>query len=330
MKFMQSEQAPNGLVTFLESITFGTDGLRYQRLDVARQMQRLNHPVFFSAWSGTDLVGSYILDRRNLMVHHQPMQGYYRGALAVHPSWQGKAIATKLTGKAMRWQEEQSASSLSYGCIDKENLRSLKVLSKHGAEFVAHLNMLMLYRQWPRKQLELVPLDDQLKNNEDQLSAQTHKDCSVRDITVHANPGYALTDHEGIAISARVALTAFRIMSMSRFAIWSTRLFVTPWPPARRRFNPNHFSYLSLSNVLIRKGCESKWPAFVSTIMASHNVHFAAVYLDSGSSLFQTLRASQPLGRLRRNSKGNIHIVATFNGDSVKSGAPWHVWPVDA
>lgn len=336
MVVSQSSTMPDGLVQLLESTTFGSDGLQYRRLCIQQQLQRFNHPEFFSAWSGNELIGTYVIDRRDLLIENLPLSGFYRGALAVRQSWQGKGVAKELARLALQWINNQGESTLSYGCIDADNKRSLAVLASQGATEVGRLSMFMMYRQWPRTACDLVPLNEALLEKQVLLGRQNFSDCLIRDITNNTQAGSALIDGDGIAISARMSLSAFRITRMSQFARWATRLFVTPWPPARKRFNPLCFRYLSLSDVVIRDGCETQWPAFVSTIMAKYGVHFSALYLDPRAEFFHRMRTSHFLGPIVHSSRGNISIVAKAGDcgnrlvDIHNDHRPWCVWPVDA
>lgn len=331
LDIVQGSVEPHGLIQLIESTTFGTDGLRYQRLNVKDQLSRLNDPEYFSAWQDNTLVGSYIIDRRDLALDNRPCQGYYRGALSVAESWQGRGVATALTQRAIEWQNTCNTPSLSYGFIDSANSRSLAVLNKHDTVCAGHLAMFMTYRQWPKPRCELVELDTTPRNPSEHKSTQTN--YYVQDITPVKQPALALIHRQKAVISAQVSRTAFRIKSMSKFADWATKLCVSPWPPARRRFNPENFQYVSLANLMIRQGYESCWSDFVSSVMAEHNVHFAVVYLDTRAGTFKRLRESQPLGKLLHSSRGNIKIVACYSDGATqptRPDLPWHVWPIDA
>lgn len=331
---------PVGLPELLENAVFGSDGLRYQRLRVKDQINRLNRPFFFSAWLQGELIGGYVLDKRRLRIGHDIVPGYYRGALVVKRENQGLGVGSELTRLAAQWQQNQSVGAgkpfVSYGCIDASNKRSLAVLEKHNTKIVGRLSMYMMYRQWPRVRCELVDIDKGRQEEVSALGQQVYSDCVVRDITPVNQSRVALLDADGVAISACVAETAFRIDTMGVAVDWATRLLVKPWPPARKRFDTNRFRYLSLTEVLIRPGCEAQWSAFVSSTLARYNLHFAAVYLDTRTSLFHQLRNSQPLGKWLHSGSGTICVVARLDDsdrifpDLLDQDRPWCVWPVDA
>ena len=328
-----------GVVALVEATTFGSDGLRYQRLNVQAQLDRFNAPVYFHALLDDELCGIYVLDKRSLLIDGQTVTAYYRGVLAVAMPLQGQGIGKRLTQSASQWLSAQAQTSplVSYGCIDQSNTRSLQVLSATGAESGAALSMYMMYRQWPRKRCDLQPLsavhDEQLQEFKNKLYA----DCRVRDVSTSKLPGFLINDDAGIAISARVTTTSFKIMQMSPFARWSTRLFVRPFPPARKRFNPDCFRYVSFNDVCIRPGCESCWSDFVSSVLAKHECHFGAVYVDPRSRLFYQLQGANPMTRFMHSTQGSICVVSKAYNDPddlhqhlLNVTSPVSLWPVDA
>ena len=343
----------------VESIDFGTDGLKYQRRDVSEQIGRFNSPVWFHAMYGAELAGVYLLDRRDLLLDDQPLSGYYRGVLAVGTRWQGQGIGRQLVQSAMQWMASQAEGAhvqnvhaqdahshahakgnavVSYGCIDQSNTRSLELLRSSGAIAGPALSMYMMYRQWPRETCQLEPIGEKHADNLAQLTNSVYGKCRLRDISPSRLPGFVLEDDDGIAVSARVSLTHFRIASMGAAATWSTRLFVRPFAPARKRFDPDAFRYVSFSDVLIRPGSENQWPRFVSTVLAKYGCHFGALYVDPASDLFAALQSSSRFSRWLHSSKGSIQLVmqvlpnkasgSLLTDDKFTSGV--YLWPVDA
>ncbi len=332
------EQAHEQLVGLVESVTFGAEGLHYRRLDVAQQLTRFNQPVFFHALLDEQLIGAYVIDKRDLRLFDKNITGYYRGVLAVHEEYQRRGIGKSLTTTAMQWMARQSSESaaMSYGCIDNDNARSLQLLRAMGAVEVAGLSIYMTYKQWPKMLESVQRLDNLSPTQWHALQTTTTNDYQLQDITLSKLPAYILKDAQGVVICARAAVTRFSIRHMGAIARWCTRLFVTPFAVARRRFNPEQFSYVSFSDVSIRTGSEKLWPQFVSSIMCEYQCHFAAVYVDPQSHLFAQLQNSGMLSRWIHSSKADISILMhTVTGSEeldrlVNSAAAVNVWPVDS
>jgi hypothetical protein len=193
-----------------------------------------------------------------------------------------------------------------------------------------------MYRQWLRNRCELVPLSDETAPAFDQLLAQCQAECVLRDVTPSALPGLVLLDEQGIRIGARVTLSAFEIVSMGALAHTMTRLFVTPWAVARRRFDPACFRHVVFSHVAIRPGCERDWPRFVSSVLAQHGVHFGVVYPDPATGLFARLRLLDPLSALVHSSNGSIQVMVRTAGSptgpvtDLSASTSHALYPVDA
>ena len=199
--------------------------------------------------------------------------------------------------------------------------------------------MYMMYRQWPRKVCELETMSETHSSDLAKLADRVYGKCVLRDVSPAKLPGFVLKDDHGVAISASVSMSGFRIVSMGRMARWCTRIFVRPFAPARKRFDPDAFRYVSFSHVLIRPGSESLWPRFVSTVLAKRDCHFGMLYVDPGSEVFSMLQNSGRFTRLLHSSKGSIQLVMHSFPEEAAGGrltadhgphASVHLWPVDA
>lgn len=332
-------QPQAGVVELVESLVFGTEGLKYQRLDVRAQLGRFNEPTYFHATVDSLLVGVYVMDRRDLLIDGKPVTGYYRGVLAVALQWQRRGVGKRITNAAMGWLAAKSHNEpiVSYGCIDKNNTRSLKLLGSVGAAVGPSLSMYMMYRQWPKVRCKLDAMEELHQASIHQLADIVYKDCGVRDVSPSPLKGLVLQDEKGTAICARVTPTRFRITRMGVVEKWTTAVFVTPFSVARKRFDPSDFRYVSFSNVLIRPGSESLWPDFVCTVLALHSCYFGAVYVDPTSNLYSQLNKSGLIGRLFHSSEGSINVVLQSFGTASSTvqgvdsaDVATHLWPIDA
>ena len=326
------------MIDAVQRLGFGSEGLRYQRLNVHAQLQRFASPVFFHATSQKQLIGSYVLDKRELLVNQQAVTAYYRGLLSVEERWQGHGIGRQLAKAARHWMEETAPAKpvLSYGCIDQSNTRSLKLLQAEGAFIAGSLSMYMMYHQWPAQRCDLVELHSIDPQQLRVMTEAIYGHYGIRDISHCAQPGYALVDADGIVASARISDTSFRITQMGKLAKWTTRCLVTPFAVARKRFDPDCFRYIGFSEVLIRPGCEASWPRFVSTVLAQRQCHFGAVYVDPRTRLFGALQKASGLSRCLHSTRGDICVVVQTHNHCGQAGLEEsaskgvHLWPVDS
>lgn len=225
---------------------------------------------------------------------------------------------------------------LSFGCIDKSNRRSLALLQSSGAYVAATLTKHTMYRQFPSVCCSLTRLKKKHVIDSNNLDAELYADCLVKDITRDCLAPLALIDGQGIAISARVFPSAFNIIQMGPAASLVTQWFVKPFPTANKRFNPENFTYVSFSDILIRQGCERLWSRFVSTVLSEHNCHIGIAYVDPSSQLFVRLQKTSVLSRFMRPGQGSINVVLqTHDLDAVndaklrRNAMPVKLYPID-
>jgi len=327
---------PPDLPALVESVTFGTAGLRYRRLGAAVQIARLNDPTFVVARRDGLLVGACVLDRRALLLDGKPTIGIYRGLLCVAPSALGQGIGRRLAAAARAGIEtvarDTDSPLLSWGCIDADNHASLSLLASEGARDAGGLAMFMTYRQWPRERVRLHALADGREPREADALSASQGDCLVRDITPSRLPGLALVDDDGLRVSARVAVSGYRIESMGPALDALVRRGVLPFAPARRRFDPSAFRYVRFSDVTLRAGDEGAWSDFVSGVLARHDAHFGMTFVDPSSALHARLRRVGPFGRLVHGTDAPIRLMMRQAGKSTRpfdTAGPLSLAPVD-
>jgi len=296
-----ADTAPAGIERLLESVVFGTSGLRYQRRQVRGQLERFNKPVFISLQSTNELVGVYVLDQRQLCFRDQPILGIYRGMLSVASDFQGRGLGKQLGHIATAWMEEiadkEGCPVLTFGFVEASNTRSNNLLKSLDHQVLGQQDVFLVYRQNPQQEIMLTPFTTTAFGVESVGLELTHADCLLRDITPSSLPGFAVTDQHGVRVSARVAIIEIAPQSLGKTADWMVRLLVRPFAPARKRFDGRVFRFLKLTDLVLRPGCEDDWQPFVSSLLHQHNMYFASVQLATDSALLtrlQRLRAFSP------------------------------------
>lgn len=335
-----SESVPGGLESLIESVPFGSAGLRYRRLNTGDQIDRFHAPLFITAHRDQRLIGAYVIDRRTLMNNDQLVTGFYRGLLAVQADFQRQGVGRQLTLAGFEWIQTQAASSseavLTYGCIDASNDRSLALLRQQGAVQLGSLSRFMVYSQWPRDGKagsHLQPVEERLARV---LLGETIVDCRLRDVTASKSEFQGMFIGGQLIACARVSRSLWRIEDMGRILGLTDRCLIRPFPMARRRFNSECFECLQLSDVGLRAGSEQHWSGFVSALLARHEMHFAMLLIDPGSALHRRLRRIGWLGPLVHGTKPDIHVMGRWLGKDVNGifdvpgeTAPLALAPVD-
>ena len=86
-------------------------------------------------------------------------------------------------------------------------------------------------------------------------------------------------------------------------------------PAARRRFNPRDFTYLRLTDIVIREGEERLWKDFLASILARYGAHMAMFMLDARSRARARLDKAGVFGRITASTRQEVVVLANA----------WHV-----
>ena len=103
----------------LAEVRFGTTGVRYRRLNIEEQLERLSDAVFLELMQDDRLLGTYVLAQRTVHTPAGPAAGIYRGLLTMAEEAQGQGLGRLLAAAALDMLAERSArqdvATLSWG-----------------------------------------------------------------------------------------------------------------------------------------------------------------------------------------------------------------------
>ena len=331
-------QASRAFVRQLEDTEFGTAGLRYQRLALPEQIARLPNAVFLELERKHKLVGTYAIAARELQSQDGPASGLYRGLLTLSPDARREGLGRYLVARTFDWLERRSAAGptpvVSWGCIERNNLRSLSLLRTLGAATLGTLQSMLTYRQWPRSRVTVEELGATDAGLVETALETSYRDCGLRPADTSTEPYLAVTDDRGVVAGARATLTRLNMVSSgSRWDVFYDGL-MRRVPAARRRFDPRNFTYVRLSDVVVRPGRERLWRDLLPTIMARHDTHMAMFMFDPRSKVYTRLAEAGLFGRFTAATRQEILVLAqAWNapGDFLARSAkqPLAIGPLD-
>ena len=237
----------------------------------------------------------------------------YRGLLSVRSDRQREGLGRLLVERTLAWVGEHAERAgeplLTWGCIEARNDRSLRLLRARGAQPLGLLETLMVYRQWPRIRVGVDVIEDPRLPAVRGALDETHADCGLRSEADSPLPFLAVSDEAGIVAGARPALTR---VDMERIGgLWDVlndRL-LRHVPAARRRFDPRNFTYVRLSDVVVRPGHAGVWRDFLSTVMAMHGTHMAMLVLDPRSRASGLLHEAGVFGRFAAATRQRLLVL---------------------
>lgn len=308
-------QPGDAFVDQLEQTWFGSGGLRYRRLDIAGQLSRLVDPLYLELYREQSLVGTYALSSRIVHAGSVDIVGFYRGLLTISEDAAGQGLGRLLASRTLDWLGSQAVSHgapvISWGCIERNNVRSLGLLASLGAEEVATLESMTVYRQWPRRKVRVDRIDDPTQATLREAIVETAADCGVLAKPVSPGAYFAVTDDKQILAGARAVVTRVDMERIGGLWDFMHEYLFRHVPAARRRFDPRNFTYLRLSDLIVREEAAALWPDFITTLMAEHGVHMAMLVLDPRSAAARWLAQAGVFGRFAAATRQELAVLVT-------------------
>lgn len=314
VRITATREPGDALLGLLARLRFGSDGLRYRRLNVAEQLARLPTAVYLSLELDGRIAGSYVLAETTLASVSGPICGIYRGLLGVDPSARSQGVGRQFVKAVLGWVDDAARRHggpvLSWGCIESANRPSLNLLQSLGGERLGELETLTVFRQWPRRRIGIVEAGAGLEAAVSAGLAETYEDCALRPARYTAAGFRAVTDERGIVAGARASLTRVDIGAPGGVLDCAWHALLRRVAPARRRFDPRDFRYLRLSDVIVREGAERVWRDLLPTLLAEHDAYFAMFMLDPSSRARARLGRAGLFGHLTARTRQRVAVLA--------------------
>ncbi|MEM8546804.1 MAG: GNAT family N-acetyltransferase [Pseudomonadota bacterium] len=283
-----SELPPPDVAAFIAVQQFGEGGGVYRRQTLNADHYR--GPHWFALRQDNTVIGSYLLDARELRWQHQPLAGVYRGLLALAPTARGQGLAGRLTQSALDWYAASRGPCYSYGCVDRNNGKALAVLRRQGHGIIGGLGTVLYYRQ-RRARATAGIVADAAPDVETALAAlpaaSLHEPVSPTDWTmIKRGNDWLACRHHGVQLQ----------LAAPGPVGWIGRRLMRQTAYTRRRFDPDAFRYAALSQTVGSPGGAALFAALLEQLLYEHDTHYAMLTLDDGRAdpMQQAIRSSAP------------------------------------
>ncbi|MEM7763010.1 MAG: GNAT family N-acetyltransferase [Pseudomonadota bacterium] len=298
---------------YVTAVWFGDAARRYQRRNVREQVARFENPRFLSLRYAGKLIGTYLIDLQSLSCDGQPVTGFYRGLLAVDATFRSQHLGSAITDAALEWirQQTTSGATLTYGCIDEHNKRSITLLTERGMQSLAVLRQRLFYRQFKRQPLATARVTEGLTDNAlaDLTASSEH---TVTPASWRYGNWITVDDNSTRRIAARFAVNELALAPMTGITGFVINRLMPLFPPGRRRFNPHAFRYISISDPVNGAGPKASWDALIEHLMVIHDCHFVCLISDAEDPSGNALLDSGALGGKARDKASTIGIFGQW------------------
>lgn len=301
-------EATPELIEFIESVSFGDEGLRYQRKHLARTLAPLGATTFLSLERDDLVSGSYVLAESTAWIDEQPVRAVYRGLLAVAPSLRRAGRGRQLVETAFAALEDESAPLLTWGLIERENEASRRLLASLGGREVGSVTTQLVYRQWPQPSPDLVLLEGDLARSFAESVSPSPGLVLSAPVSL---PAYGLVKDGELLAAARVSRSAIDLGAGGPFARFLHRYGYSRFRAIGKRYNRRAFSWLNIHDPLVRPGNAEAWREFLPALLAEHDIHMALFTLDPLSEQAAMLEDAGLFGRFAAATRQELRMVAS-------------------
>lgn len=305
-------ERPPDFVTALAEARFGMAPPRYRRVNVDEQLDRLHDPVYFVLRRDGDAIGTYCIDRQTLQLGDTRIDAAYRGLLSVRERDQRSGLGRWLVDSALRWLRDHHPAALCYGCVDARNERVLRLLAREGGVSLGELDFYTLYRQFPRRRVDVERIGADALGEVDALLSGLTGGVELSDPVLPRGVGayHVVRDGGEVRAGAHVSLTRLNLDRLQGVSGFVVERLMPLFPPGRRRFDPRDFAYLRLNHLYAPPRHAGAWPAFIESLLAEHGVHFAGLVLDPRGAAFATLRRAGLPGAIARRTAQRLRVIS--------------------
>jgi GNAT superfamily N-acetyltransferase len=299
------------VVELLESVEFGSAGLRYRRKAMASALERLAPSEYLTIREQGNLIAAYTLTPTQVSLANEKLPAVYRGLLAVAPTHRRQGIGRKLVETALEHIRDATADkpTFCFGLIESRNEASLKLLEDQGGKNIGSLESRLIYRQWPRPSSLLRQLDGSLANAYAESLERQHSGSALVIQAAAGLPLFGLVDGSQLRAAARVGAATLDLGPGGWFARFLHRHAYGRFEALGKRYNRRAFRYLTIHDPLVTDSLGA-FRDFTEALLARYDAHMALFTLDPLSETAGRLAAAGLLGSFSRTTRQELIIMA--------------------
>jgi len=312
IKFETLKQPNTEIYGLLANTIYGTKGLRYRHCDSEKRIDNLFNPDFHVAYADDKLAGCIVFCRRVDLNRNQEI--FYIRFFSVQPELRGNGIGKKLVEYAGDYYSKtQKLPAVFYAYIENENIRSMKVSKNMESMKNSQFKTVLFSRFNPKKSNRVEKIDSvDYPIIEKQLKAHyaIHSLFHLNTFSIN-NPYYVIRKNGEILAGIQSNNVKWEIVNIPGFNGFLMQKIIPRLPYLRKLFNPKSFEFISLENIIIKKGHEADFFELLEGVMHDQNGNMAMTWLDTSDPMISAFTNKKELGfisRIQEPTPANIML----------------------
>jgi RimJ/RimL family protein N-acetyltransferase len=313
-----SRQAREEAVSLLKQTIYGTSGPRYQHTGQEQKAHEIAGPLFFEAWAGTALAGTYCLSERIVRTPTGAITGFYGRYLSVDPRYGGKGYGRLLKREAVAFVEQNTPRPhVFYSYIEEANGRSMRISSEEGFSVIGTLEAILFSRPYPRVSPQVSRLSADKYDVIRQLLESAYQPYTLVqfDRLFYGQNYFVLEEGGEIIAGVQANPVRWRIVDMPGISGKLIMHIVPHLPVVGRLVNPEQYKFAALEAIYVKPGREKALLQLLESVLAGFGFTSALLMADVQAPVAQWLKSSGKLGIMNALKK-NIYtkVMAKANG----------------
>lgn len=321
LRIAVSRHASGETIALLKRTIYGTSGPKYQHTGQEQKAHEIAGPLFFEAWVGSTLAGTYCLSERIVRTPAGAVTGFYGRYLSVDQHYSGKGYGRLLKKEAVAFVEQHTPRPhVLYSYIEEANGRSMCISSREGFADMGTLEALLFSRPYPRKSPQVSRLSaDKYEAMRRLLESAYEPYTLVQFDRLFYGRNYFVLEEGGELIAGVQANPVrWRIVDMPGIS-GKLIMHVVPYLPVMGRLiNPARYQFAALEAIYVKPGREEALLQLLEGVLAGFGFTSAMLMADVQAPVAQWLKSSGRLGIMNALKK-NIYtkVLVKANGLAV-------------
>ena len=308
---------PASAFSFLESISWGSEGAVYQNKKIEERMRTLHNPSLYAIYEGEDIRATAVFCQTHITVDDRSFNCFYIRYFASSPTIRGKGVMTHFSQKVMEViREKATDKTIYFACFEKGNKRSYNVVVNAGYQDVGMIKTMGFSRFFPRKCSQIIQVKKAQERMEvlSLLKKQYAQHGLVQFNAIFQNDDYyIIRDGQDIVAGCQLHRVHWVINKMGGFSGKMIMHVVPLIPIINKLFNPKKFKFLAFEGIYVKPGYEDRLSELFEGLLAQENRKSAMIWMGATCPIRQSIYEKLDLGLVHSFVKdSDIRILASF------------------